>query len=98
MRETATRDTKIENWTVHQRKMAPMGDVLHLLVILSLLETGNAKVGDFKAAGATAPGDIIIGGLFPIHEGVEESPNISAPHEPQCARYSKCQNKIGCCK
>uniref|UniRef100_A0A8C8JB24 G-protein coupled receptor family C group 6 member A n=1 Tax=Oncorhynchus tshawytscha TaxID=74940 RepID=A0A8C8JB24_ONCTS len=68
--------------------MAPMGDVLHLLVILSLLEKGNAKVGDFKAAGATAPGDIIIGGLFPIHEGVEESPNISAPHEPQCARFN----------
>ncbi|XP_045557723.1 G-protein coupled receptor family C group 6 member A [Salmo salar] len=68
--------------------MAPMGDVLHLLVILSLLEKGNAKVGDFKAAGATAPGDIIIGGLFSIHEGVEESPNISAPHVSQCVRFN----------
>ncbi|XP_070994493.1 G-protein coupled receptor family C group 6 member A-like [Oncorhynchus clarkii lewisi] len=68
--------------------MEPMGDVLHLLVILSLLEKGNAKVGHFKAAGATAPGDIIIGGLFPIHEGVEESPNISAPHEPHCVRFN----------
>ncbi|XP_052350518.1 G-protein coupled receptor family C group 6 member A-like isoform X2 [Oncorhynchus keta] len=68
--------------------MEPMGNVLHLLVILSLLEKGNAKVGHFKAAGATAPGDIIIGGLFPIHEGVEESPNISAPHEPQCIRFN----------
>eukprot|EP00063_Salmo_salar_P040289 XP_014015124.1 PREDICTED: G-protein coupled receptor family C group 6 member A-like [Salmo salar] len=68
--------------------MEPMGDVLHLLVILSLLETGNAKVGDFKAAGATAPGDIIIGGLFPIHEGVEDSPNISAPHVSQCVRFN----------
>ncbi|XP_071240067.1 G-protein coupled receptor family C group 6 member A-like [Salvelinus alpinus] len=68
--------------------MAPMGDVLHLLVILSLLETGNAKMGDLKAAGATAPGDILIGGLFPIHEGVEESPNISAPHVSQCVRFN----------
>jgi hypothetical protein len=71
----------------HQRDvMEPIGDVLHLLVILSLLETCNAKVGDFKAAGATAPGDIIIGGLFAIHEGVEESANLSAPHASQCAR------------
>uniref|UniRef100_A0A4W5QSE5 G-protein coupled receptor family C group 6 member A n=1 Tax=Hucho hucho TaxID=62062 RepID=A0A4W5QSE5_9TELE len=68
--------------------MEPMGDVLHLLVILSLLETGNAKVRDFKAAVATAPGDIIIGGLFPIHEGVEESQNLSAPHASQCVRFN----------
>uniref|UniRef100_A0A674A3Z0 G-protein coupled receptor family C group 6 member A n=1 Tax=Salmo trutta TaxID=8032 RepID=A0A674A3Z0_SALTR len=68
--------------------MESMGDVLHLLVILSLLETGKAKVGDFKAAGATAPGDIIIGGLFSIHEGVEDSPNISAPHVSQCVRFN----------
>ncbi|XP_070978772.1 G-protein coupled receptor family C group 6 member A-like [Oncorhynchus clarkii lewisi] len=68
--------------------MESIGDVLHLLVILSLLETGNAKVGDFKAAGATAPGDIIIGGLFAIHEGVEESANLSAPHASQCARFN----------
>ncbi|XP_041728805.2 G-protein coupled receptor family C group 6 member A-like [Coregonus clupeaformis] len=68
--------------------MEPMGDVLHLLVILSFLETGNAKVKDFKAAGATAPGDIIIGGLFSIHEGVEESLNLSAPHASQCVRFN----------
>ncbi|KAM7382334.1 hypothetical protein PAMP_002071 [Pampus punctatissimus] len=39
--------------------------------------------------GATAPGDIIIGGIFPIHEDVDKQNNSFAPHLQPCVRFDK---------
>ncbi|KAM4632842.1 G-protein coupled receptor family C group 6 member A [Polymixia lowei] len=39
--------------------------------------------------GAEAPGDIIIGGIFPIHEAVKKDPDIFSPNQQQCVRFDK---------
>lgn len=36
--------------------------------------------------GATAPGDLIIGGMFPIHEDVDKTDKSFKPHTPTCIR------------
>ncbi|XP_061574151.1 G-protein coupled receptor family C group 6 member A-like isoform X2 [Cololabis saira] len=37
---------------------------------------------------AAAPGDLIIAGLFPIHEDVDHSQTSGAPHPPPCIRFA----------
>ncbi|KAL0984940.1 hypothetical protein UPYG_G00150750 [Umbra pygmaea] len=66
-----------------------MSKLLCLVVTLSLLRTGQATVVDCRAPGATAPGDIIIGGLFPIHDEVKGPTNLSAPKPTQCVTFSE---------
>ncbi|XP_034144638.1 G-protein coupled receptor family C group 6 member A [Esox lucius] len=51
--------------------------------------TGHAILADCRAAGATAPGDIIIGGLFPIHGEVEVPADLSVPRPTQCVNFNK---------
>ncbi|XP_071393617.1 G-protein coupled receptor family C group 6 member A-like [Centroberyx affinis] len=66
------------------------GAVVYLFIIHSLmLEAGHGSEADTRPAGATAPGDIIIGGIFPIHEAVEKKNNTYSPHPQQCVRFNK---------
>lgn len=51
--------------------------LIYLLTILSVLETGQASGAGFRPPAASAPGDIIIGGILPIHETVGNDPDIS---------------------
>ncbi|KAK7147153.1 hypothetical protein R3I94_009867 [Phoxinus phoxinus] len=63
-------------------------DLTILLLMLSVqLEVTDASLTQFH--GATAPGDIIIGGLFPIHEVVTavNSTSFSPPQRPTCSRF-----------
>ncbi|XP_067458642.1 G-protein coupled receptor family C group 6 member A [Thunnus thynnus] len=62
---------------------------LHVIVFLIILEIGHATEKDIRAPGATAPGDIIIGGIFPIHEDVEKQNNSFAPHLQPCVRFDE---------
>ena len=70
--------------------MISMCSLLVLLIILFQMETGQAS-GDFTTAGATAPGDVIIGGLFPIHQAVEkDGSNMYEPAAERCVRCVHC--------
>ncbi|XDV40490.1 hypothetical protein PO909_009563 [Leuciscus waleckii] len=66
-------------------------DLTILLLMLSVqLGVTDASLTQFL--GATAPGDIIIGGLFPIHEAVtavnfNSSNSFSSPQRPTCSRF-----------
>ncbi|KAK2902864.1 hypothetical protein QQF64_010271 [Cirrhinus molitorella] len=67
--------------------------VLNFLLTLSVLVgVTEVSLAHFSHQGVTAPGDIIIGGLFPIHEAVEAmnytgSYSYSFPQRPNCSRY-----------
>ncbi|XP_006626385.3 G-protein coupled receptor family C group 6 member A isoform X1 [Lepisosteus oculatus] len=37
--------------------------------------------------GTIAPGDIVIGGLFPVHQGVVNRVNLSQPQAPACTKF-----------
>jgi len=68
--------------------MARLDLTLLLLVLSVQLEVTDASLTQFH--GTTAPGDIIIGGLFPIHEAVtavnlSSSNSFSAPQRPTCS-------------
>lgn len=80
-------------WTQGKQPKAVMArlDLTILLLMLSVqLEVTDASLTQFL--GATAPGDIIIGGLFPIHEAVtavniNSSNSFSSPQRPTCSRW-----------
>uniref|UniRef100_A0A8C2AU42 G-protein coupled receptor family C group 6 member A n=1 Tax=Cyprinus carpio TaxID=7962 RepID=A0A8C2AU42_CYPCA len=66
---------------------------LSLLLMLSVLAgVREVSLARFGHQGAMALGDIIIGGLFPIHEAAEavnytDLSNSSSPSRPNCSRY-----------
>lgn len=66
--------------------MVPFVIYLHITLNLIILETGHATEKDTRILGATAPGDIIIGGIFPIHEDVNKENNSFAPQLQPCIR------------
>lgn len=60
---------------------------LHSITLfLIILEIGHATEKGTRVRGATAPGDIIIGGIFPIHEDVDKENSSFAPHLQPCIR------------
>ncbi|XP_056618877.1 G-protein coupled receptor family C group 6 member A [Triplophysa dalaica] len=70
--------------------MMPLLVLMSLIQLLSRLELTEAALMQHSRPGATAPGDIIIGGLFPIHETVmnyTDLYSISPPQLPNCSRF-----------
>ncbi|XP_062321063.1 G-protein coupled receptor family C group 6 member A-like [Osmerus eperlanus] len=57
-----------------------------LLLFLSVFLLPTLTGGTHE--GATASGDIIIGGIFPFHDDVEENTTIVPPHEAKCVRFN----------
>ncbi|XP_073703871.1 G-protein coupled receptor family C group 6 member A [Garra rufa] len=67
-------------------------DLNFLLTLSVLVGVTEVSLAHFSHQGVMAPGDIIIGGLFPIHEAVEAvkytgSNSYSSPQRPNCSRY-----------
>ncbi|XP_037639849.1 G-protein coupled receptor family C group 6 member A [Sebastes umbrosus] len=60
---------------------------LHITLFLIILEIGHATEEDTRVVGATAPGDIIIGGIFSIHGDVDKKNSSFAPHPQPCIRF-----------
>ncbi|XP_070823099.1 G-protein coupled receptor family C group 6 member A [Chaetodon trifascialis] len=60
---------------------------LHILLFFIILEIGHATEKTTRVLEATAPGDIVIGGIFPIHEDVDKENNSFAPHLKPCIRF-----------
>ncbi|XP_030641189.1 G-protein coupled receptor family C group 6 member A [Chanos chanos] len=56
---------------------------MFLRFVLVLSTVGQASLMQFRQPGAVAPGDIIIGGMFPIHAGVK-SDGLVKPQPPLC--------------
>lgn len=63
--------------------MAMLGFIInvHITFFFFILDVSCASL-----PGATAPGDLIIGGLFPIHEDVDKADNSFKPHTQTCIR------------
>ncbi|XP_061529622.1 G-protein coupled receptor family C group 6 member A [Phycodurus eques] len=66
--------------------MAWVTAVICLCVTLFLGK--GASENDTKAPGATARGHVIMGGMFPIHRGVENTDHSFAPQPQTCVRLS----------
>ncbi|XP_053183626.1 G-protein coupled receptor family C group 6 member A [Scomber japonicus] len=62
---------------------------LHIIHFFIILERGHATEKDIRVPGATAPGDIIIGGIFPIHKAVEKNNDSFVPHDQQCVGFDE---------
>lgn len=58
----------------------------HITFFLIILKIQEAVEEDTRVLGATAPGDIIIAGIFPIHEDVDKKNNSFAPQQQPCIR------------
>ncbi|XP_060937837.1 G-protein coupled receptor family C group 6 member A-like [Limanda limanda] len=59
----------------------------HVTVFLIIMDTGHATESYTRRMEATAAGDIVIAGLFPIHEDMEEKKNSFTLQPPQpCIR------------
>lgn len=82
-------------WTQGKQPTAVMAclDLTSLFLMLSvLLAVTEASFAQFTYQGASAPGDIIIGGLFPIHEAVTTvnytaANGFSPPQRPICSKW-----------
>ena len=59
---------------------------LYITLFFTILESGHGIVKGNRALSATAPGDVIIGGIFPIHEDVDKENTSFAPHLQPCIR------------
>ncbi|XP_057691317.1 G-protein coupled receptor family C group 6 member A [Corythoichthys intestinalis] len=57
-------------------------------VLFYIILRKGASENDTKEPGVTARGDIIIGGLFTIHQGVEKNDSSFAPLPHRCIRLS----------
>ncbi|KAM9852469.1 G-protein coupled receptor family C group 6 member A [Aulostomus maculatus] len=57
-----------------------------IAVVFIFSAVGNASEQISVPPGCTAAGDIIIGGLFPIHQAVDEEEESFAPHLHSCVR------------
>lgn len=69
--------------------MAMVGFILnvHITLLFLIVEIGHGAERSHPAATtATAPGDIIIGGIFPIHEDVDKEKTSFEPHIQPCIR------------
>ncbi|KAM3873576.1 G-protein coupled receptor family C group 6 member A-like [Diretmus argenteus] len=68
--------------------MACMSAAVYLLIMMSfiMLVPAYASMENRIQPGAAAPGDIIIGAIFPNHEAVEKTSNYS-PHTEQCIKF-----------
>lgn len=58
---------------------------IQIIFFLITLEIGHATDKYTRVMEATAPGDIIIGGIFPIHEDVDKN-NFFSSHQQSCIR------------
>lgn len=57
----------------------------YITLFIIILKTEEAIEQGTRVLGATAPGDIIIVGIFPVHEDVDKK-NSFAPQQPPCIR------------
>ncbi|XP_038566242.1 G-protein coupled receptor family C group 6 member A [Micropterus salmoides] len=69
--------------------MAWVTPVIYVYITHTILEIGHATEKGTRVPEATAPGDIIIGGVFPIHGDVDKKNNSFAPHKPPCIRFEE---------
>lgn len=58
----------------------------YITLFIIILKTEEAIKQGTRVLGATAPGDIIIVGIFPVHEDVDKKDNSFAPQQPACIR------------
>ncbi|XP_053287760.1 G-protein coupled receptor family C group 6 member A [Pleuronectes platessa] len=61
----------------------------HITVFLIIMDTGHAAEHYTRMMEATAAGDIVIAGFFPIHEDVEEKYNSFTLQPQPCIRFSE---------
>ncbi|XP_035464926.1 G-protein coupled receptor family C group 6 member A [Scophthalmus maximus] len=61
---------------------------IQIIFFLITLEIGHATDKYTRVMEATAPGDIIIGGIFPIHEDVDKN-NFFSSHQQSCIRFDE---------
>lgn len=68
--------------------MAMVGFIInvHITLFFLILKIGRDTVASTSLPAATAPGDIIIGGIFPIHEDVAKETESFEPHIRPCIR------------
>lgn len=80
---------RAERLNMEDRDMAwvALGLSFHITLFLTILKTGCATENDGIMLGATAPGDFIIGGIFPIHEDVAKKYDSFAPQPQPCVRW-----------
>ncbi|XP_061839437.1 G-protein coupled receptor family C group 6 member A [Nerophis lumbriciformis] len=57
---------------------------LFIILVSILLSKGNALENGIRAPGATAMGDVVIGGIFSIHRRVNRKEDLFAPQEYSC--------------
>lgn len=57
---------------------------LHITLLFFIQDIGTERSASLPAA--TAPGDVIIGGIFPIHEDVDRDNRSFKPHIAPCIR------------
>ncbi|KAL6467443.1 hypothetical protein MHYP_G00231200 [Metynnis hypsauchen] len=66
--------------------------LLLILILLRLLpateQTSDVLPKDRRPAGFSVPGNFIIGGLFPIHKGVEKPIHLYQPQDSTCIGFS----------
>lgn len=68
--------------------MAMIGFIINVDVTLFffILQIGHGTEWTASLPAATAPGDIIIGGIFPIHEDVDKGNTSFKPQMRPCIR------------
>lgn len=59
---------------------------LHIIICLIILIGGHASEKDIRVPGATAPGDIIIGGIFAVHKAVIKRNDTFEPQIQECEK------------
>lgn len=59
---------------------------LYIPLFINILKTEEAVEQETRVLRATAPGDIIIVGVFSVHEDVDKKNNSFAPQKPSCIR------------
>ncbi|TNN02088.1 hypothetical protein fugu_009575 [Takifugu bimaculatus] len=71
--------------------MAMVGFIInvHITLFFLILKIGRDTVANTSLPAATAPGDIIIGGIFPIHEDVDKETESFEPHIRRCIRFQQ---------
>ncbi|KAM6994305.1 G-protein coupled receptor family C group 6 member A [Tautogolabrus adspersus] len=60
---------------------------LLILLFLFILDVRHVSADGTKVERATAPGDFIIGGIFPLHEDVDRENATFEPHLLPCIRF-----------
>lgn len=65
---------------------------VHIILFFLILELGWGTWRSTSLPTATAPGDIIIGGIFPIHEDVDKEIKSFEPHIRPCIRWAHSSN------